>query len=60
MMTSDGYQPGGGDPYNYGERLVGRVMAEEYNLAVQRGDQRQAGDAMLRLIGMKLASWFSR
>jgi len=59
-IAGDGYQAGDGSDYAYGDRLVGRVMAQEYNLAVQRGDDRQASNVMLRMIGQWLSNRFSR
>ena len=41
-----------------GDRLVGRIMAAEYNLAQQRGDQQQANDALGKLLGMFLSRLF--
>lgn len=40
---------------NAGDRLAGRVMAAQYNLAVQRGDTRQATDILARIVGQFLS-----
>jgi hypothetical protein len=37
-----------------GDRLAGRIMAAEYNLAVQRGDSRQAASILAVLAGQLL------
>lgn len=37
---------------------VGRIMAAEYNLAVQQGDTRQAAQALGLLLGQFLANRF--
>jgi hypothetical protein len=37
-----------------GDRLAGRIMAAEYNLAVQRGDSRQAAGILALLAGQLL------
>jgi hypothetical protein len=37
-----------------GDRLVGRIMAAEYNLAVQRGDFMQATGVLALLVGQLL------
>lgn len=37
-----------------GDRLVSRIMAAEYNLAVQRGDTRQAAGILALLTGQFL------
>jgi hypothetical protein len=41
-----------------GELLAGRIMAAEYNLAVQRGDTRQATQALGLMLGQFLANRF--
>lgn len=41
-----------------GDRLVGRILSAEYNLAQQRGDQQQANDALGKLLGMFLNRMF--
>jgi hypothetical protein len=38
-----------------GDRLVGRIMAAEYNLAVQRGDLGQATGILAMLAGQFLS-----
>jgi hypothetical protein len=43
---------------SYGDRLVGRIMAAEYNLAVQRGDATQAADALAKILGQFLSARF--
>lgn len=43
---------------SYGERLVGRILTAEYNLAQQRGDQQQANDALGKLLGLFLSDRF--
>jgi hypothetical protein len=51
----DNFQYGPQDPNylgpDYGSRLPDRVMAAEYNLAVQRGDGGQAWAVLARMIG---------
>jgi hypothetical protein len=42
----------------YGDRLVGRIMSAEYNLAVQRGDAPQAADALAKILGQFLSERF--
>jgi hypothetical protein len=54
----DGDQPWQDQDMSCGDRLVGRIMAAEYNLAVQRGDQQQANDALGKLLGMFLNRLF--
>lgn len=39
---------------------TGRVETEQYNLAVQRGDQPSAAGALARMFGNWLANRFSR
>ena len=39
-----------------GDRLVSRIMAAEYNLAVQRGDSRQATSILALLLGQFLSN----
>lgn len=55
-----GGQQDQGGQFDYGDRLVGRVLTQEYNLAQQRGDQWSAGQALGRLVGVFLGRVFSR
>jgi hypothetical protein len=48
----DGQQPQPNQ--SAGDRLAGRIMAAEYNLAVQRGDSRQATGILALLAGQLL------
>ena len=43
---------------SYGDRLVGRILSAEYNIAVQRGDAPQAADALAKILGMFLNEKF--
>lgn len=43
-----------GGPYTASADWVERVMSAEYNLAQQRGDRRNAADALGRLLGFIL------
>jgi hypothetical protein len=52
-FLDDGWQPQ--PDQSTGDRLVGRIMAAEYNLAVQRGDTSQATDILARIVGQLLA-----
>jgi hypothetical protein len=54
--------PGRGqdDDVTAGDRLVGRIMSAEYNLAVQRNDGLQATDILARMLGQWLSNRFGR
>jgi hypothetical protein len=54
----DDQQPPQDQDVPCGDRLAGRIMAAEYNLAVQRGDQQRANDALGKLLGMFLDRMF--
>jgi hypothetical protein len=56
MDDQQGNQQGQDMPY--GDRLVGRILSAEYNLAVQRGDAPQAADALAKILGMFLNEKF--
>jgi hypothetical protein len=43
-----------------GRDVGGRILSAQYDLAVQRGDQPLAADALARLIGAALRKIFSR
>lgn len=49
-----------GQDADYGRDLPGRIMASEYNLAVQRGDGPQAAGIFARMLGQWLANRFGR
>jgi hypothetical protein len=53
-------QQGQADPYDTGDRFVGRVMAEEYNLAVQNGQPFQAVNILARVFGFLFQNRFSQ
>jgi hypothetical protein len=48
----DGQQPQ--PDQGAGDRLVSRIMAAEYNLAVESGDSSQAADILARIVGQFL------
>lgn len=52
-FLDDGQQAESGQ--GAGDRLVGRIMAAEYNLAVQRGDLGQATGILAMLAGQFLS-----
>lgn len=49
-----------GQQYDVGSNWVGRVEAEQYDLAQQRGDQQQAGIAFGRLLALGFGRIFNR
>jgi hypothetical protein len=55
-----GGQSGDGSEYSYGDRLAGRIMAAEYNLAVQRNDAPQARNILARMLGQWLSNRYNR
>lgn len=57
---ADSDQAGDGNQYAYGDNMVERIMAAEYNLAVQRNDGPQAMGTLARMLGQFLANRFSR
>lgn len=57
-LLDNGQQPQPGQ--GAGDRLVGRIMAAEYNLAVQRGDTRQAAGILALIVGQLLTDRESR
>jgi hypothetical protein len=57
-MYGIGNDPLGGQ--QDGDRLMDRILADEYNQDVQRGDTRQAVGTLARLFGLWLSDRLAR